>query len=388
MPDLIPVPVIAIVGAGASHASGTYANEARPPLTKDLFKGERAEEVFRTHRLAQKASRIIARDMRADSGLALEKALRALREDGNPQHAQMAFDVPLYLQELLLGYSRDIGGHAERYDALVDELLKLSTSIHFVSLNYDVLLDNCLSPHFPLREINDYVVMRSGTRVKNWSLIKPHGSINWFVEVAQRFDPRSPEPGIRIPHGPISCLPSDAFDLNALRGTVPGAPQAGAKHYPSLALPEGSKDRLTLPAGHLHFFKSVLQAAQQVDLLVLGYSAVDTEVLALIKDGRARVRRMTIVNKDAPEALKVLEVIEQFGIDAIWPDVFDGSFADWVDRDGLRAWGHEFGGLQGPNGPYPSLTPPRELAQRIASDKLEQELRNQGDRPNWLTGPM
>lgn len=47
--------------------------------------------------------------------------------------------------------------------------------------------------------------------------------------------------------------------------------------------------------------------------------------MILVAAAGKRVRRMTIVNRDGSEALKVFAAIERFGIKAVWPDTFDGS---------------------------------------------------------------
>jgi hypothetical protein len=64
--------------------------------------------------------------------------------------------------------------HGVRYDRLIERLLRLPY-VFFVTLNYDVLLDRRLSAYHPLLSFDEYV-----TRDKNWSLIKLHGSVNWF----------------------------------------------------------------------------------------------------------------------------------------------------------------------------------------------------------------
>lgn len=384
------VPVVAILGAGASLASGNYPADLRPPLTRDLFSGLRANALLREYPLARKAGRLIARDMKADTTLAFEQALLGLRTDGNPQHAHMALAVPLYLQALLLKASEELVDRAERYDLLVDDLLQVPSWIHFVTLNYDVLLDNALSPFFRLDEMADYIANRRGQQRKNWSLIKLHGSVNWAIDTDQPFDPLVPAPELDPPHGPIYCYPPDEFRLLQLRGTSrrtaePGGPTAFS--YPAIALPEGPKDRLVLPDAHLDYFKRSLADARQVDLLVLGYSARDSEVLTLITDSGTQVRRMTVVNRDAEANLEVFATIARHGIEALWPDVYDGSFVEWVDQGALRTWVREFDGVKDPAGPYPSLTSPDDLHNRIERRAHEHRVSGQSV-TDWLNDPM
>jgi hypothetical protein len=76
------VPVVVIIGAGASFASGKYKPMSRPPLTRELFETERARALLRTYVLANNASRAVRRLMQADDTVAFEQAVRSLRRMG------------------------------------------------------------------------------------------------------------------------------------------------------------------------------------------------------------------------------------------------------------------------------------------------------------------
>ncbi len=273
----------------------------------------------------------------------------------------MSLAVPPYLQALLLAYSTELQADAERYEVLVDELLALETRVTFVSLNYDNLLDNCLSAFHPLDALAHYINAPQG-----WSLVKPHGSVSWFVEQPDHFDPAAPPVHMSLSQGPIQCEPVKGLTLSRIRGG-PASPHDRTNRYPAIALPEGPKDELVLPPEHLNHLRGILHAEPEIDLLVLGYSAIDTEILQLIKDGSARIRRMTVVNAGPSEALAVLDTMSSFGIEAVWPDVFDGSYESWIDNDGIRTWTSEF------DGPFSSLVEPDELRRRI--DDRERERR-------------
>jgi len=293
--------------------------------------------------------------MRSDETLAFEQAVLSLRQDGHSHHRQMSLALPPYLQALLLAYSEELHADAERYFHLIDELLKLPTRVLFVSLNYDTLLDTHLSAFGALQSIGDYI-----SAERQWSLVKPHGSANWYVELAGFFDPAAPAADLEVPLGPIQSVPTRSFALHIVRGTR----HAGQAHdltnrYPAIALPEGPKDVLALPSEHLDFFTSQLMIAAKIDLLILGYSALDTEVLDLIASSNTQIRRMTIVNRDPEANLEVYRAIERHGLRAIWTDTFDGGYGEWVDDVGLKTWVEEF------DGPYHSLTTPDRLRDAI-----------------------
>ena len=324
------VPVVVIIGAGASYASGQYEVAQRPPLTRGLFESTKARALLRTYVLANNASRAVRRLMQADDTVAFEQALRSLREDGHPHRQQMSLALPPYLQALMLAYSEELHADAERYSVLIDELLKLRTRILFVSLNYDTLLDSNLGAFSPLQSIDDYV-----SETRQWDLVKPHGSANWYVELDDFFDPTAPPADLRVPEGPIECVPAKSFPLHIARGAPEARdPHTLSRRYPAIALPEGPKDKLVMPPHHYDHFMQALEASHEIDLLVLGYSALDTEVLDLIARSGSRIRRMTVVNRDAESTLEVYRRIEDHGISATWPDTFDSGFTHWIDGAG------------------------------------------------------
>jgi hypothetical protein len=354
-------PVIALIGAGASYASGDHEEARRPPLTRQLFTTPIARDLLKTYSLARMAGVRIRRDMRSADTSAFEEALLRLRQSDDGHRRQMSLAVPLYLQALLMSYSKLLQAEAHRYEILVDELLSLDAHLLFVSLNYDTLLDNCLGGFRSLDTLEDYIDPR-----ERWSLLKPHGSVNWFVQQDRPFDPTAPPEDLEVAHGPIQCNPARLLSLERMRDAAVGDETGATRRYPAIALPEGAKDELVLPPEHLDHLRARLAKAQELDLLVLGYSAIDTEILDLIKSSAARVRRMTVVNAGPLETLGVYRTISRFGIRAVWPDLFDGSYEQWIDGDGLRSWVQEFDGAPpSPAGPYPSLTEPRDLRSRV-----------------------
>lgn len=356
-------PIIVLVGAGASFASGDVGTDERPPLTRQLFDCNGARGLLPIYTLAREARSVITREMRTDTTIAFEEALRRLETDGYPHHQQMAVAVPPFLQALLLGYSRSLDARCVRYGILVDELLKLRSTVVFISLNYDTLLDNRLAAFSPLNSMRDYIETPLG-----WSLIKPHGSVAWFFDQPALFDPRTP-PGDRpIVRQAIHCVPTTAFDLAEVRASDNREPHGPCVRYPALALPDGPKDELVLPPEHLDHLRGILGRSQEIYLLLLGYSALDNEILKLITESDCTVRRMTVVNFDATAALEVFDRATSTGIEPIWPDVFDGSYTQWIDNDGLPRWAAEYMGRPD------SAHDPAELRKALAERRRHQEI--------------
>jgi len=368
MTTLIPghsvnTPAIVIVGAGASHVSGDYRSQDQPPLTSQLFDTPRARELLKTYTLARQARGAIKREMAAHTAIAFEKALRHLREDGQPHHAQMSAAVPPFLQALLLEYSAALRAEASRYEVLADELLKLPVKTCFVSVNYDTLLDSQLDAFGRLDRLDDYIDVE-----RHWSLIKPHGSVAWFRNLPEVVDPRAPgDPLATAFHGPIECVPVRDLTLGTVRGTTRQDPHSQTKRYPAIALPAGPKDELVLPPAHHKFFVDTLRSAPEIQLLVLGYSGLDTEVLQLITGSDRKVRRLTVVNKDGETALEAFDRIRGAGIEPIWSDVYDGSFEQWIDGGLLGKWVEEY--THG----FETRTDPKVLRQRLVERAKERQ---------------
>jgi hypothetical protein len=330
------VPLIVILGAGASRGSADYARRLRPPLTVDLFNEADYEAQLRIYELAHQAGRFINNEREGDSTLGLEAALHQLRTSGHAHHRHMALAIPPYLQHLLHSVSEFHYTRAFRYDRLIERLLRLPY-VCFLTLNYDVLLDRRLNGYHRLATLDDYI-----TRKKNWSLIKLHGSVNWYHEAAEWFEAVAPPTGLRWDELNFHCERSDA-SLDEIRG---GFADSRTDRYPALAMPEGADDRLVLPAEHVGFITDMFGSLPEIDLLVIGYSGLDVEPLKLLSSWDCRVRRMTVVNRDYKWAMDVMARFQAAGIEAVWPNVMRGDFAAWVDVGGLNQLVDEY------NGPY------------------------------------
>jgi hypothetical protein len=332
------VPLIVVLGAGASAASAPYGPQhaLRPPLTVDLFREDAYQAVLALYDLAHQAGRQITQELADDGALALERALRDLRVSEFPHHQHMAVAVPPYLQHLLHAVSEAHYTEAYRYDRLIEQLLRLPY-VYFMTLNYDVLLDRRLNGHHRLSTFDDYI-----SRDKNWSLLKLHGSVNWYHETSEPFDPRLP-PRTLSWSSSLECVAPNAT-LEAIRSASVGANTA---RYPALALPEGPEDRLLLPPTHAQFVQQTLSVLPEADLLLIGYSGLDKKVLSLLEGAKVKFRRMTVVGRDRDDAVVVHTRLHDAGISAIWPTAFDGDFGSWVDGGGLKELVVDYGG------PYP-----------------------------------
>jgi hypothetical protein len=338
-------PLVAILGAGASRGSGDYSanalsltlNQMVPPLTVDLFDEQEYGDVLRQYGLAHQAGRFINHEMATNDALGLEHALHDLATSEFAHHKQMALAVPPYLQHLLHEVSDARYADALHYDRLIERLLRLPY-VFFVSLNYDVMLDRRLNGHHQLADLDAYI-----DNSRNWSLIKPHGSVTWFHPASEQFAPATPPADLSWDSTDFRCVPPDA-SLLTVRGPHPMETSGKTERYPALATPEGPDDRLVLPEAHRDFFLGKLQSTQEIDILVIGYSGLDKQILELIASANCKLRHMTVVDQDLATATKVVERFKDSGLDPLWRIVVDGDFGSWSNDGGLNLLVDEYDG--------------------------------------------
>ena len=174
-----------IVGAGASFdctpQSVPHNDEYGPPLTPELFmmgRPERGEprggyaSILAQYPLAKVAAAELSSEQ---SAVGLETRLRTLYRDSPYKHDKRIFAGVLpYLQDLLHTVTYSYTAFPQNYEVLVTKLLRLKETT-FISLNYDLFLDNALLTFDPLRTGMDWYTRSE----RNWSLIKLHGSVDW-----------------------------------------------------------------------------------------------------------------------------------------------------------------------------------------------------------------
>jgi hypothetical protein len=325
------VPLVALLGAGASRAAGNWDQGSPvPPLTLDLFDEGSYRSILDHYELAHQAGRYVIGLLQAPEPPAFEQLLRGLRESHHAHHRHMSLAVPFYLQELLWAVSEAQYRSADVYDRFIERLLTLPFVV-FMTLNYDVLLDRRLNAHHLLSGINDYITTDPD---KNWALLKLHGSVNWYRELATSVD---------------ACFPAKTLDFqsttvgvvapNAGLDIIRNSPTTTTSRYPALALPEGPDDEIVLPAEHLNFWRRLAASVHEIDLLVAGYSGYDQEVLRLIAQSmgqnQTRIRRVTVVNTDRDNAAQVRVRLHEAGIKGVWEDIRSEDFSGWARGDGL-----------------------------------------------------
>jgi hypothetical protein len=350
MPDHLFI----ILGAGASFdcTSGNVPearDERRPPLTKELF-ASRFTNTLHVYPLAEAAAADIQPAIAAET-FALEEFLRTELRDSTHEHRRQQFRaVPLYLQHLLFdasawdpGYNRGYTPHPDNYNRLISAALELEEAV-FITLNYDTLLDQRLFAYEPLTSMDSYI---PGPE-RNWSLIKLHGSVNWGRRVIVDWEVQDPDPYLATTFAALGeelRVEDDvtlrlSADLRGVRFEGTSSAAGGRLYYPALSAPLGPGDELVCPPNHAEYLRKRLAACDGLNLLVIGYSGLDEEVLKLLAESGNSLRSLAIVSQPQEAAEEAAHIITRsigFGGPRLSPTIFGHGFNAFAQGDDLRA---------------------------------------------------
>lgn len=338
-----------LLGAGASHDSVSSEPRGdprvwRPPLVTDLF-SERFEQVLLRYPMVHNAAPEIrhATTLRQPAQIGLEDYLRSSFRDSDDHDDKRTYAaVPLYLQELLVEVGRHWTTAPDSYQ-LLDSLLRRNfREIVYVTLNYDTLLDGVLARRHPLRTFDDYI--RDDAR---WSLIKPHGSTTWRRRIlnasaSSGWSFADPLPIIEEADD-LDHVWSD--DLATLRQRHDSKGDL-VFCYPALSVPLGPGEKtLNCPEIHLEWLRDHLSKSGAINLLTIGYSGADTDVLELIAEAGSEIKTALVVCGDQVTAHQAfdrvagrlgfgMDVSHQIGAMGFAATMTSSEFSAWIEQVG------------------------------------------------------
>ena len=333
-----------VLGAGASFDASTRYGDAitRPPLVQGLF-DPRFDRILDRYPMAKNAAPEIRDALETEveepPAVSLEDFLRTRYRDSDDELDQRRFlSITLYLQQVLLSVGNQPEDHFDNLDRLITPLIRTFSHVCFVTLNYDILLDRCLVQFDPLASINNFI---SHPR---WSLIKLHGSVTWGRRIANPNQTDLSDPKSDL----IERLEQAGFnktiyhrwslDLDTLRAGQDG--NSTFPVFPALTVPVGSEDEIVCPEEHELAMGQRLSEAKRVDLLVIGYSGLDTAVIRKLWPARGKVGSLSVVNAGEREAIDVaMRLCPDLGLSVNDPTVRVAAegFGGWVRR-GMPAW--------------------------------------------------
>lgn len=280
-----------ILGAGASMDVGGEGSSIKllgshwkPPLAKDLFAisdHPKYQEVLTKYPGAEFLTQNLA-PLISSGQINVETALRKYAEHPDSLIRQHFKHIPPYIRDLVYRSSTKYTYSPSSYVQLITNLLaEHKHDLLFIVLNYDNLLEAALSSLNPLHQfdsISKYIVGYDYAKV-----IKLHGSINWFKQIAQD---RNKYTWIEAVNRTdiLKTVPEDEiFVIDSVPSTAEYSPPGSNRWvYPVLTAPLAGKNPKdsVCPKSHISELEQFLNNCHK--FLIVGTSGLDEDLMALI----------------------------------------------------------------------------------------------------------
>jgi hypothetical protein len=337
-----------VLGAGASKdcvAEGEisqFDNEWRPPLASELFAARpNFNAIMTRYPKVNAVSERIRTKLRNQENL--EDILQELESSQNLQVQKQVWEVAFYLQELLWNVSDQfITSGGTKFDTLVSSLLTAGFDrILFLTLNYDLLLDNALArfEDHSFGSMQDYVPQN-----RNWALVKAHGSVNWGRPLLNgSLAAANPDAAL----GSLAESPNLSSETEIIRGSrgLLGFSEGqrvsqGKLLFPALAIPTRGEKDFQCPREHVRGAKKFVEEC--ANFLFIGFSGLDPHVLGLFV-GVQTVKKIMVVNFNRDEGKQMFERLRKRN-DRLLPAGRSETVDPYISDRGFRAF-MEAGGL-------------------------------------------
>jgi len=288
-----------ILGAGASYdslppnvSSALFQGKLRPPLTAEIFHGRAGfQPILEKYPKALTLASTIR--IRVTRGEALESVLRSLSNSKEEHIVRQFRQIPLYLQELFGEISVNYTKQPINYHHLVNSILGSQFErVAFVTLNYDLLLDNSLETisNRPMNDIGAYIQPD-----QRWTLVKLHGSVNWARSLRRVTVQSVPPASLGEMLAVVDKVSITEDDLGPV--TLLNSHQqrriASRFLYPALVVPVEGKYGFVCPRSHIDALKRHLSACP--NFLVIGVSGRDQDLLDLMGESISECRGFATV---------------------------------------------------------------------------------------------
>jgi len=288
-----------VLGAGASFDSidsvvcpAPFSVQStlrfRPPVTNGLFVENSA--------FAQDVQNLpwlqpILPELRRFSGrtdVSIETQLREYDDQSATSliRTKQLASIRIYLWQRLAASSQwgQAASGVTNYAALVGRLMHWQEGsgepIAFVTFNYDLLLEDALTPYLTITSLGDYV---SG--YDNLKLVKAHGSVNWahpyrgWTGDAKRF---------QVDEVDSIDIPASDFRLVAPLQFSNG----DWLHVPAIAVPVDSNKTFECPDDQTRFLRDTASSVKR--MLVVGWAGGDQHFLELLSACGCRPSKIVI----------------------------------------------------------------------------------------------
>lgn len=301
--------LLVILGAGASFDSsplypptsrgemrGGNVEDARPPLTLDLFNPNRTQsELLLNYPMASAVVDRLRKEVAAGGNLERSLATLQTESDAYAPRRLHLMAVRFYLRDFLRDCSLrwwKLHSASTTYSQFVDEVNQHSPDVCYVTFNYDTLLDSTLQS-LRLRNLDtiDGYVAPGGPLY-----VKVHGSVNWRRRIV---DLPTPNNGTMSASAVMDSLSVDVSDTGGIYEVEANPDWWGWRksddsqftmELPALAIPVEAKltSNFETPRPHLGVLAQAIHAASRV--LVVGWRASEphfAQILLANKPGLA-----------------------------------------------------------------------------------------------------
>lgn len=306
--------LLIVFGAGASYDSASYRVPSisgpryrlRPPLAAELF-ADRDEFGAAVEEFSQARS-LIARLRVLTNDRPLERELDRIQQEAEsyPPYKIELTAIRFYLQMILwdcvASWWSECHG-VTNYHWLL-RLIDVARSRHggeilLVTFNYDTLLERAASETlgWSLASIDSYIERGP------YSLIKPHGSVNWARELdgfhLGTGSMHARKVREKLIEGAASLQISQRYRVISSRDEVRNEDTA---FYPAIAIPIEQKRDFEVPPAHLDHLREALPRVTKA--ITIGWRATEQSFLALWRDAKGSSLPKTLVVSGTPDGAK------------------------------------------------------------------------------------
>lgn len=341
--------LLIITGAGASHDVADHReinvhSEFQPPLTNYLFTGGVGQLIgsVNQHLIANPIAAQVGKDWRR-SKYPLEEYLADLKNSRSLMLRKRYWAIPIYLHELFLRISNSYinsasPGIPSNYSSLITAIAKNATygQVIWINLNYDLLADFAIkeSTNNELKTFNDYMNLETPDKIKI-KYTKPHGSVDWFRRNKASI-PWQEIKGGKAPDDFEKLISGEIYtEYMAHTG---GLTDKYVHRYPAILAPLGKYEYVY--KNHIEVITNELKLIKSLSLLCIGFSALDQDILDLIKDNVKHIGKFKVVNKNYDEAKKAhLNIVRHYGNISVATEqaIFNAGFTEFT-KEGLDEW--------------------------------------------------
>ncbi len=375
----MPEKIAVVFGAGASYDVDTGSTpetnpEWQPPLVRDLFSPR-----FYGLRAIYPGADFLAQSLHplaVAGAINVEERLRLLADSHDPTTRRNYLQIPPYLRDVMAavgtlrryGTSRAQPGYVIRpgaYSALIQTLLVdrhqqsedpsaagSTTSVCFVNLNYDTMLEAALTGYDPA--VYSFDSLAEYTSLDRQAIVlKPHGSVNWWLPI---LGDRQPSWSAAVAQDGMLDRLRDSIQLadadrnyhaeivSAHGARVIDDHRISRWVYPRITAPlagKGAHD-LLCPSYQLEVSKPVLRATRRI--VFIGTSGWDSDVLGFVAQHlpSEAVARFVFGNGDRRPSIqarnRIVEAIPALrnGIcrdeQDVPTDTYFGGFSNYVSK--------------------------------------------------------